>query len=764
MKNIFTLFLSVLFGVTCFAASPDIGLRPSTSWIGTNIMTVTSAAQVRAALALGEQTTNTTAAGWRSTLGLGEWATNLNFGIQNDYGWIRFDTAAGDTTKVGLRYGYGVTNVGLLSIDTSSGALELTDSEGTTPTLVTSPGPSTVLNYTTLTNDVTINPGAWRSRLALSAAATNTAGWLTTADAATARGFLEIPDYSLNDVMRTNAFTEFVTAGPYATNNVGDYRGTFINNGNYSTVPGWGSFFNTNDLTPFSHIVLPKIEQCDQETNIAWINVIVRNGKDSGSDIVAISRIEGGTDTTGLIAPLTNYTTGVAMTVNAGDLSQPFLVAFLPWSADGTPVDNVSRPGSTMISTNYEGNSWYMQGTNYAGTWYPVPGDHYIPFKFQFVESFPPTTNYVIVNGHLPAAITNEIHTATSDIDSIDARLAALEAGHSLAMPPTIWAVEGIEAHCYFAGLAPGDFRDWAWDATATGNVGTNHVEDWRLAPASSGTLALSVSQYSRGSANWSPVASGTNMVVIAAATATGTSVLLTIGDNTTDSANWLVPFEALDSSDTYVDVTPIGTQTDSGIDHEGHSGWSTTTFVGATSPFYDGAAFSANYYLTNNTLPTPTHVVIKLGINDLLSATSDAGAASSIATYIANMDEMVGSLTNDIASVKIGICLVEPCSRDQDAWGANYGSATFGMRARRNYWQLNLALISEYGSRTAEGIYVLPTNVCIDDYYGYSKKPAAVNSRYSGAISRMIDGVHPSTDGYEQIADCIWCWIKNNP
>lgn len=63
MKNIFTLFLSVLFGVTCSAASPDVGLRPATSWIGTNIMTATSAAQARAALELGTQVTNTTPAG-----------------------------------------------------------------------------------------------------------------------------------------------------------------------------------------------------------------------------------------------------------------------------------------------------------------------------------------------------------------------------------------------------------------------------------------------------------------------------------------------------------------------------------------------------------------------------------------------------------------------------------------------------------------------------------------------------------------------------
>ena len=55
------------------------------------------------------------------------------------------------------------------------------------PLLVSSPSAGTILNYTTLTNDVTTNPGDWRARLGLSAAATNTAGWMTTTSLPTAQ-------------------------------------------------------------------------------------------------------------------------------------------------------------------------------------------------------------------------------------------------------------------------------------------------------------------------------------------------------------------------------------------------------------------------------------------------------------------------------------------------------------------------------------------------------------------------------------------------
>lgn len=65
------------------------------------------------------------------------------------------------------------------------------------PLLVSSPSAGTLMNWTTLTNDVTTNPGDWRPRLGLSAAATNTADWMTTSDAATARASLLTP-YALS--------------------------------------------------------------------------------------------------------------------------------------------------------------------------------------------------------------------------------------------------------------------------------------------------------------------------------------------------------------------------------------------------------------------------------------------------------------------------------------------------------------------------------------------------------------------------------------
>jgi lysophospholipase L1-like esterase len=302
------------------------------------------------------------------------------------------------------------------------------------------------------------------------------------------------------------------------------------------------------------------------------------------------------------------------------------------------------------------------------------------------------------------------------------------------------------------------------WDATATGSAGTNYVEDWRDTPTTNWTRALSVAQYPKLATNWIARSSATNVIEAALSSDTGTNVLLAIGDSTTDGSAWLTPMAAIDAADANMVVTSIGTQTDGGINHEGRSGWTTALFVGETSPFWDGAGFSTEHYLTNNALVTPTHVVIKLGINDLFSDTTDSSADSTITSVMSRFATMVNNITNYVSGVKVGICLVEPCSRDQDAWGANYLSGQLGLRARRNYWKMNLSLIAAYGGRTAEGLYVIPTNVCIDDYWGYARATVAVNSREATTITRMSNGVHPGTSGNAQIADCIWAWLKNNP
>lgn len=611
---------------------------------------------------------------------------------------------------------------------------------------------------------------------------------------ASARALIGASEW-MNDVLRTNAFSYTVAEVAVTTNTVRAMDTTAATASAYNNlINGWGWKMRRSYLadSTFDAVAFKGAYQDSDATNVAthmlaWIGDTT--GVEDGSaptNIVALgwAELSGSppfaTNTT--VVRLLSPATLKPIDLTTNDLTEPYFVA---WTFVGTAGGhtNIQAPDVSRLylldpPDDYATNALYRMvtddssGTNVLVGWRrTVTSPYCAPIGLYDVVVTDRATNYTLVNGKLPASITNELHAATSNInildsemDAAESRLASLESAQSLALPPTIWGVEGLEMHCYFAGLVPGDWRDWVWDATATSYAGTNYVEDWRDTPAAAWSRALSVSQFTGRATNAVAMLTATNLLVACAASKTGTNIVLPIGDSTTAGSDWIIPLEAIDTSDGNVDVTTIGTKTDNGYSHEGISGWTTALFVGPTSPFWDGAAFSMEYYLTNNALATPTHVIIKLGINDLFSYTSDSSAQSAITSFISNLNTMLGSITNDLPTVKIGICTVEPGSRDQDAWGTNYASSQTGYRARRNYWMLNRVIISTYGGRESDGIYVVPTNICIDDYYGYSRTTVAVNSRVSTTIARMSNGVHPGTDGNKQVADCIWSWLKNNP
>lgn len=549
---------------------------------------------------------------------------------------------------------------------------------------------------------------------------------------------------------------------------------------------GYGQKYYTNGLTAFNAIRLPIVRQASPYTNaLGCIHVVVADVPsgdyiNGASYTLSTNQIRGQSwvwqsgASTNLVVRLTNMFTGLPVTLSAGNFtSNQIFVGWTGFKADRTIFADNMEGCRSDPQTNRTGQSFYnymSYGVTNVFTWPPYSSDPSLPIEFAYIEQMPSTTNYFLPNGRLPAAITNELHAATANIEALSSSGVTPFGAWSLAMPPTIWGVVGLEAHCYWAGLCPADWRDWLWEATATTNGGTTYTEDWRHTPSVAGTLALAVSRHSRMSTNWTAEAEATNVVVTAAADAAGSATLVAIGDSTTDGAAWLIPLAANDAADAYFDVTSIGTRLSSGIYHEGRGGWSATTYTsaasttGITNAFWNGSGFSMNFWLTNNSFADPTHVVIKLGINDLFGAATDAAADTMIATHLGHMATIVNNITNTVSAVKVGICLVEPTSRDQDGYGANYGSGQNGWRARRNYWKLNHALIAIYAGRTAQRLYLLPTNVCIDDWYGYSLSSVPVNSRVATTISRQSNGVHPGTDGKEQIADCIWAWLKNNP
>lgn len=72
-----------------------------------------------------------------------------------------------------------------------------------------------------------------------------------------------------------------------------------------------------------------------------------------------------------------------------------------------------------------------------------------------------------------------------------------------------------------------------------------------------------------------------------------------------------------------------------------------------------------------------PDWIFIQLGTNALFGIYSDREAEAASAASVSQLERMIAMSRSAGAVPKIGIMLVPPPSRDQDAAGANYGSGT---------------------------------------------------------------------------------------
>jgi len=360
---------------------------------------------------------------------------------------------------------------------------------------------------------------------------------------------------------------------------------------------------------------------------------------------------------------------------------------------------------------------------------------------------------------------------------SLEARVTALEAPPAvdLCLGPTIYAVAPgtIEASVYFDNLlGPRDATEFRWDLTCT--KGQQQAERWTSSGTTltAGTTTLQVQAFLPGAS--SAIAAATASLVVAAASA-GTGVnrkVLIIGDSTTYSSWSITPdgMAATLVADFVGDpmaITMIGTQGATATKrHEGHPGWKVEDFLGASSPFYSGGAFSFAAYMTANgfTMAASDWVFINLGINDVFGATSDAAASAIVDTMITGIQAMISSIHAYQAGIRIGIALTTPPSQGQDGFGHDYTCVQNRTRAKRNEGILWRGLLTAFSGLEISGkTYIVPLNVCIDTYHNMNRGTAPANSRTAATVERIINGVHPSYEGYQQIADAYYAFLKGH-
>jgi lysophospholipase L1-like esterase len=109
----------------------------------------------------------------------------------------------------------------------------------------------------------------------------------------------------------------------------------------------------------------------------------------------------------------------------------------------------------------------------------------------------------------------------------------------------------------------------------------------------------------------------------------------------------------------------------------------------------------------------------------------------------------------------KIVLFLIPPPAASQDAFGYNYECGLKRWQSRRNQRRVIERMLSKYGGREKESIHLVPVYVNLDTVHNYPQWKPAVNARNPEKITRLGNGWHPSDEGYGQIADSLYFWLK---
>lgn len=357
-----------------------------------------------------------------------------------------------------------------------------------------------------------------------------------------------------------------------------------------------------------------------------------------------------------------------------------------------------------------------------------------------------------------------------------------------LLLPPRLYAVPGIEMNVYFDNVCLAvNPANYVFDVTCA--KGKQQVERWTFVPAEPDVGQFPFVLEVRDEANRLVARAESVLQVVPRKAGAGVPVsVLTIGDSLTHAAVYPAHLLELCETNDSPRITLVGHVPDErnpSVRIEGYGGWTAQRFAtffkeekreaGAAdwkawnasgSPFLyaDGQGHFkmdfARYCQAFNGGRGPDFVTILLGCNDNFGAQDETIDASidAMFTYYDKLVEMVHQVRKE---TKVGVLLLVPPAGTQDAFAANYQCGQTRWQYKRNQQRVVERMIEKYGNREAEAISVVPANVNLDCMNNYPVLQAPRNSETKTEGPRLNNGVHPSAEGYRQIGDTLFCWIK---
>jgi lysophospholipase L1-like esterase len=344
-----------------------------------------------------------------------------------------------------------------------------------------------------------------------------------------------------------------------------------------------------------------------------------------------------------------------------------------------------------------------------------------------------------------------------------------------LILPDVIYSVPGVETNIYFDNVVlivnP---ENYIFDVVC--ERGVHESNRWTFTPSKTDCGDHKIVLDVRDQDN-NVIARACSLVrVIPREAGVNTAInCLMIGDSLTHVGIYPKRVYELCQSPENPKLTLVGSRGPNGdanscpVKFEGYGGWTAEAFAAR----FTGIAHTGDYkkcgspfiYVNSEGRPTldfgkycaefnkgsgPDIVTILLGCNDVFAAT-DSDIESAIDRMLKNYDILIQMIHDLRKETKIGVILPMPPAASQDAFGKNYKCGQTRWQFKRNQHRLLERMISKYGGRESRNLYIVPAYVNLDTRDNFPKEK-----------NHLCNGVHPAEQGYNQIGEAVYCWIKS--
>ena len=366
---------------------------------------------------------------------------------------------------------------------------------------------------------------------------------------------------------------------------------------------------------------------------------------------------------------------------------------------------------------------------------------------------------------------------------------------YRLLLPPTIPALTGLETNIYFdnvyLALNPDNFL-----VDVIARRGKHQEHRWTFTPSTEpekrdiGDHVLSLEL--RNQEN-EVIGQATTKVQVRSrevSTDAKSQSLLIMGDSLTNASVYSgriaelakadgLPLRLIGTRGPGAEAQPGGGD-GSGNRHEGYGGWTAqrfaTKYTGIArggeykqcgSPFLykDGDADPkldfGRYCKDFNEGNAPDFVTILLGCNDIFHGT-DETVEEKIEVMFKHFETILKMIHDHDPATKVGAILPMPPAASQNAFGENYASGQTRWQYRRNQHRLLERMLETFSDREESNVYLVPAWLNLDPIDGFPSRESKAHAHSETMVRRQINGVHPSQEGYWQMGDAIYAWLRS--